>query len=152
MFRFFAVTSPILYSQHRHCHTPAYVTIFLCWAASLTIGIYCCQEKDQCAKKRGAFWSPFQEYHSGPNLISFFSYLFLLIAQLNWFAFGYLSYLKNRAGQSARYLIIDMVVLVIIMTIMLTKISWLRQFWWWCWQPLDKKVLCLRSLYSFFRL
>ena len=36
--RFFAVTSPILYSQHRHSHTPAYVTISLCWAASLAIG------------------------------------------------------------------------------------------------------------------
>ena len=57
MFRFFAVTSPILYSQHRHCHTPAYVTIFLCWAASLTIGICCCQEKDQSAKKNGSFRS-----------------------------------------------------------------------------------------------
>ena len=37
-FRYFAVTSPILYSQHRHSHTPAYTVIVLCWASSLAIG------------------------------------------------------------------------------------------------------------------
>ena len=37
--RFFAVTSPILYSQHRHNPTPAYALIFLCWSTSLGIGL-----------------------------------------------------------------------------------------------------------------
>ena len=37
--RFFAVTSPILYSQHRHNHTPAYVIILLCWSTSFAIGL-----------------------------------------------------------------------------------------------------------------
>ena len=37
--RFFAVTSPILYSQHRHDPLPAYCTIAACWAASGTIGL-----------------------------------------------------------------------------------------------------------------
>ena len=37
--RFFAVTSPILYSQHRHNTTPAKVIILLCWASSLAISL-----------------------------------------------------------------------------------------------------------------
>ena len=37
--RFFAVTSPILYSQHRHNPTPAYAVILLCWSISLAIGL-----------------------------------------------------------------------------------------------------------------
>ena len=37
--RFFAVTSPILYSQHRHNPLPAYFTIAACWASSCTIGL-----------------------------------------------------------------------------------------------------------------
>ena len=37
--RYFAVTSPILYSQHRHNPTPAYTVIFLCWSTSLAIGL-----------------------------------------------------------------------------------------------------------------
>ena len=39
MHRFFAVTSPILYSQHRHNTTPAKVIILLCWASSLAISL-----------------------------------------------------------------------------------------------------------------
>ena len=38
-FRFFAVTSPIIYSQHRHNTTPAYLTILACWSVSLAIGL-----------------------------------------------------------------------------------------------------------------
>ena len=37
--RYLAVTSPILYSQHRHNHTPAYVVIIVCWSTSLAIGL-----------------------------------------------------------------------------------------------------------------
>ena len=37
--RFFAVTSPILYSQHRHNFTPAYMVILVCWSTSLAIGL-----------------------------------------------------------------------------------------------------------------
>ena len=37
--RFFAVTSPILYSQHRHNTTPAFTVILACWATSLAIGL-----------------------------------------------------------------------------------------------------------------
>ena len=35
MYRFFAVTSPILYSQHRHNTTPGFAAILACWAVSL---------------------------------------------------------------------------------------------------------------------
>ena len=37
--RFFAVTSPILYSQHRHNTSPAFTVILVCWATSLAIGL-----------------------------------------------------------------------------------------------------------------
>ena len=37
--RFLAVTSPILYSQHRHDPVPAYFIIATCWAASCAIGL-----------------------------------------------------------------------------------------------------------------
>ena len=37
--RFLAVTSPILYSQHRHNTRPAKVVILLCWTLSLAIGL-----------------------------------------------------------------------------------------------------------------
>ena len=37
--RFFAVTSPILYSQHRHNTSPAFTVILACWATSLAIGL-----------------------------------------------------------------------------------------------------------------
>ena len=37
--RFLAVTSPILYSQHRHDPLPAYWIIATCWAASCAIGL-----------------------------------------------------------------------------------------------------------------
>ena len=37
--RFLAVTSPILYSQHRHDPAPAYWIIATCWAASCAIGL-----------------------------------------------------------------------------------------------------------------
>ena len=37
--RFFAVTSPILYSQHRHNTSPAFIVILACWATSLAIGL-----------------------------------------------------------------------------------------------------------------
>ena len=37
--RFFAVTSPIRYSQHRHNPTPAYAVILICWSTSLAIGL-----------------------------------------------------------------------------------------------------------------
>merc|ERR1719410_1857208 len=37
--RFFAVTSPILYSQHRHNTTPGFAAILACWAVSLAIGL-----------------------------------------------------------------------------------------------------------------
>ena len=39
MYRFFAVTSPILYSQHRHNTTPGFAAILACWAVSLAIGL-----------------------------------------------------------------------------------------------------------------
>ena len=39
MDRFLAVTSPILYSQHRHDPAPAYYIIATCWAASCAIGL-----------------------------------------------------------------------------------------------------------------
>ena len=39
MNRFFAVTSPILYSQHRHNTTPGFAAILACWAVSLAIGL-----------------------------------------------------------------------------------------------------------------
>ena len=37
--RYLAVTSPIMYSQHRHDPLPAYCIIAGCWAASCTIGL-----------------------------------------------------------------------------------------------------------------
>ena len=37
--RFLAVTSPILYSQHRHNTRPAKIVILLCWTLSLAIGL-----------------------------------------------------------------------------------------------------------------
>ena len=37
--RFLAVTSPILYSQHRHNTRPAKIVILLCWTTSLAIGL-----------------------------------------------------------------------------------------------------------------
>ena len=37
--RYLAVTSPILYSQHRHNTRPAKVVILLCWTLSLAIGL-----------------------------------------------------------------------------------------------------------------
>ena len=37
--RFFAVTSPIKYSQHQHTPTLAYAVILLCWSISLGIGL-----------------------------------------------------------------------------------------------------------------
>ena len=37
--RYLAVTSPILYSQHRHNTRPAKIVILLCWTLSLAIGL-----------------------------------------------------------------------------------------------------------------
>ena len=37
--RYFAVTSPIMYSQHRQNTTPAYIIILSCWSVSLAIGL-----------------------------------------------------------------------------------------------------------------
>jgi len=36
--RYYAVTSPIKYSQHRDNHARAYWVIILCWTASVAIG------------------------------------------------------------------------------------------------------------------
>ena len=33
------MTSPILYSQHRHNTSPAFIVILACWATSLAIGL-----------------------------------------------------------------------------------------------------------------
>ncbi len=38
LLRYYAVTAPIRYSQHRDNHARAYVFIVVCWACSLAIG------------------------------------------------------------------------------------------------------------------
>ena len=44
-FRYYAVTAPITYSQHKDKHGRVYAFILICWLASIAIGKQECQEK-----------------------------------------------------------------------------------------------------------
>ena len=66
-FRYYAVTAPIKYSQHRDNHFRAYIFIFLCWIASIAIGKF----KNIDKIEKSCIISFFQEAQSCSGPITF---------------------------------------------------------------------------------